>query len=120
MRNDEVTAVQARQRLAASEHGRQSRVLVRGSTESPEKVKLLGWPRVHPGEKVRSCRSWSQRLETRLQHRSKVHPGDRTEDQHANTIAQAGTEGLCLSLIQTPGPLGRRCERRPQVRLLRE
>lgn len=55
-----MTAVQARHRLAASEHGRQSRVLVRGSTESPEKVKLLGWPRVHPGEKVRSCRSWSR------------------------------------------------------------
>lgn len=108
-----VTAVQARHKLTSSEDGRQSRILVRGYIESPEKVKSLGWPRVHPGEKVRGCRSWSQILETKLQHRSMVHPGNRSEDWHTNTtqVAQVGTEGFCLSLMGTPGPLGRRYER---------
>lgn len=32
--------------------------------------------------KVRSCRSWSQRLETRLQHKCKVHPGDNWRPAH--------------------------------------
>lgn len=116
---DEVTAVQARNRLAASERGRQSGVLVRGSTESPEKVKLLGWPRVHAGEKSGApgvgARDWRQGSNTSARFIQET-----TEDQHTNTRAQAETEGLCLSLIGTAGPLGRRCERRPQVRLLRE
>lgn len=120
VRKDEVTAVQARHKLASSEDGKQSRVLVRGYIESSEKAKLLGWPRICPGEKVRGCRSWSQILETKLQHRSTVHRGNRIEDWHTNTTAQVGTEGLCLSLMRTPGPLGRRYERRSQVRLLRE
>ena len=57
-----MTAAQAGHRLAASEHGRQSRALVRGSTERLKKLKFIGLAQGPSRRKSQELQEWE--LET--------------------------------------------------------
>ena len=93
-----------------SEHG-QRKVWVTGCTDSPTRIKVMYWVQSPSSESKQEIgpEAW---LETRLQHRSNVHPGagarDKIWERHNPSMAVTSRGGLAWpDLKWGPGPTGR-------------